>query len=92
MRRARVLALVDQDVIETAVELGRDGDPSFNMTIFSLRLSDWRNAVSKLHGKVSRRMWQRLWPELGEDNKTVYCELLGYTPDRLRELEDQGVV
>jgi starch phosphorylase len=36
----------------------------FNMTAFALRLSDYRNAVSRKHGEVSRRMWQPLWPQL----------------------------
>ena len=36
----------------------------FNMTAFALRLSDHRNAVSRKHGEVARRMWQPLWPQL----------------------------
>ncbi len=36
----------------------------FNMTAFALRLSEYRNGVSKRHGEVARRMWQPLWPEL----------------------------
>jgi starch phosphorylase len=36
---------------------------SFNMTVFSLRLSGHRNAVSQLHGKVSRRMWGGVFPD-----------------------------
>ena len=41
-----------------------DGNQSgFNMTALALRMCDHRNGVSKLHGKVSRRMWQSIWPE-----------------------------
>ncbi|HET8905528.1 MAG TPA: alpha-glucan family phosphorylase [Ktedonobacterales bacterium] len=36
----------------------------FSMTVLALRLSTLRNGVSRLHGDVSRRMWQFLWPEL----------------------------
>jgi starch phosphorylase len=39
----------------------------FNITAFALRMSGYRNAVSKRHGEVTRRMWQSLWPELPED-------------------------
>lgn len=39
----------------------------FGMTVFALRFSNGRNGVSKLHGEVSRRMWQSLWPDLPED-------------------------
>jgi len=36
----------------------------FNMTVFALRNSCYANGVSKLHGKVSRKMWHILWPQL----------------------------
>jgi starch phosphorylase len=36
--------------------------PAFNMTVLALRHADWSNAVSELHGEVSRRMWQSVWP------------------------------
>ncbi|MGD8623393.1 MAG: alpha-glucan family phosphorylase [Anaerolineae bacterium] len=35
----------------------------FNMTVLALRLSGLRNGVSQLHGEVSRRMWQPVWPD-----------------------------
>jgi starch phosphorylase len=35
---------------------------SFGMTVLALRLSSQRNGVSALHGEVSRKMWQFLWP------------------------------
>ncbi len=41
-------------------ENGRQG---FNMTALALRMCGMRNGVSELHGHVSRRMWQPLWPE-----------------------------
>lgn len=36
---------------------------SFSMPILALRNSAYRNAVSELHGVVSRKMWNFLWPE-----------------------------
>jgi starch phosphorylase len=41
---------------------------TFSMPILALRLSDGRNAVSELHGRVSRRMWKFLWPDVGNEN------------------------
>lgn len=38
-------------------------DEVFSMPVLALRLSDYRNGVSKLHGEVSRNMWQYLWPD-----------------------------
>ncbi len=37
---------------------------NFNMTVLALKLSQRRNGVSRLHGEVSRSMWQVLWPAL----------------------------
>ncbi|MDR1297073.1 MAG: alpha-glucan family phosphorylase [Deltaproteobacteria bacterium] len=39
-----------------------DGEP-FGVTPLSLRLSAHANGVSKLHGLVSRHMWQGIWPK-----------------------------
>ena len=50
--------------VERLVELGRtdDKDPKFSMPVLAIRLSRWHNAVSALHGVVSRKMWTHLWP------------------------------
>jgi starch phosphorylase len=59
---------------ETFLELGRQdgtGDQTFNMTVLALKTADYRNAVSQLHGKVTRRMWHRLWPEVKEDETPI---------------------
>lgn len=45
---------------------GDDREP-FCMTILALRLAAVGNGVSKLHGQVSRRMWQSLWPGVPVD-------------------------
>jgi glycogen phosphorylase len=53
------------------LDLGRcqSSDPksSFCMTVLALRLSSHSNGVSKLHGEVSRKMWQGLWPAVPLD-------------------------
>ena len=38
----------------------------FNMTAFALRSSAYRNAVSRKHQEVTRKMWHHLWPDLPE--------------------------
>ncbi len=43
------------------VEPQNEGE-TFCMTVFALKLSRRANAVSNLHGHVSRRMWAHLWP------------------------------
>lgn len=40
---------------------------SFCMTVLAFKCSRRANAVSNLHGVVSRRMWRNLWPWRSED-------------------------
>ncbi|UCF89965.1 MAG: alpha-glucan family phosphorylase [Desulfobacterales bacterium] len=46
-------------------------EAGFNMTAFALRLSKYRNAVSKRHGEISRQMWQSLWPGIPVDKAPI---------------------
>ena len=55
--------------------LGRQ-DPAndnedFCMTVLALRLAAFSNAVSKLHGSVSRRMWNSIWRGLPESEVPI---------------------
>lgn len=49
------------------LSLGRenvfDSNEFFSMAVLALRTSSYHNGVSKLHGVVSRHMWQRVWPQ-----------------------------
>ncbi len=45
--------------------------PSFSMTVLALRLSHLHNGVSQLHGEVSRKMWQFLWPGVDTDEVPI---------------------
>ncbi len=46
-----------------AIDPGDQGAP-FSMPVLAIHTSDHYNGVSELHGEVSRKMWQGLWPEL----------------------------
>ena len=46
------------------------GEP-FCMTVLAIRLASHINGVSKLHGKVSRRMWSNIWPELPQNDVPI---------------------
>nr|WP_319375484.1 alpha-glucan family phosphorylase [uncultured Methanoregula sp.] len=55
---------------ETFLSLGNSPAGSkdhFNMTAFALRMSAFKNGVSKRHGEVARSMWRPLWPDLPEE-------------------------
>ena len=47
-----------------------DSEP-FKMSILAIRLSSCRNAVSKLHGQVSRETWSGLWPGVPVDEVPI---------------------
>ncbi|MFQ6229124.1 alpha-glucan family phosphorylase [Nocardia sp. NPDC002869] len=49
--------------VDRIIALGREDDPAvFNMAHMGLRLAQRANGVSRLHGAVSRRMFDSLWP------------------------------
>jgi len=56
------------------LELGWQGSSNpenYNMTILALRMADQCNAVSQLHGSVTRKMWHGLWPDIAEDQVPI---------------------
>src|SRR5271166_1814363 len=58
---ARELGISQADFLD----LGRThGSGDFCMTVLALRSASRANGVSKLHGEVSRKMWQSLWPSV----------------------------
>ncbi|MBI4277013.1 MAG: alpha-glucan family phosphorylase, partial [Armatimonadetes bacterium] len=65
------LGLSNQDFLGLGRRNPADGREPFSLTILALRLSAHRNAVSRLHGQVSRKMWQVLWPGVPEDEVPV---------------------
>jgi starch phosphorylase len=58
---------------EDFLTLGTDGpnNSAFNMTSLGLRMADYRNGVSQLHGSICRRSCSSLWPELEEKDVPI---------------------
>lgn len=70
------LAMLDESLTPLRNDLGLDhyhfhalgrvnpNNPgeTFCMTVLALKMSQYRNGVSHLHGHVSREMWNGLWP------------------------------
>ncbi len=44
-----------------------DKDAPLSMSILGLRMSQYRNGVSRLHGRTARKMWAHMWPGRPED-------------------------
>ena len=41
----------------------RDHSTEMSMTVLGLRMANYSNGVSRLHGEVAREMWKMLWPQ-----------------------------
>jgi len=59
---------------DALLQLGRydsGNGPMFNMTTLAMRSAGTTNAVSQLHGHVTRDMWAPLWPGIPESQRPV---------------------
>ncbi len=52
-------------------EWSEETEDKFNMAVMGLRLAARSNGVAKLHGAVSREMFQPLWPDLPVDEVPI---------------------
>jgi glycogen phosphorylase len=62
---------IDRDMF---MKLGQQNglfNQAFNMTALALATSGQCNAVSRLHGTVSRRIWHVLWPDIRESEVPI---------------------
>ncbi|MEJ2367581.1 MAG: alpha-glucan family phosphorylase [Acidobacteriota bacterium] len=84
--------------LDRILEMGRhpdDPEGGFNMTVFSLRMTEHRNAVSRRHGEVARSMWSSLWPDRSHEDVPLQHVTNGVhlptwiDPLRLQPLLDQ---
>ncbi|MDQ1750641.1 MAG: glycogen phosphorylase [Pseudonocardiales bacterium] len=58
--------------VEKILELGQEEDPTkFNMAHMGLRLGQRANGVARLHGRVSRAMFNYLWPGFDADEVPI---------------------
>jgi len=48
-----------------------NGSEEFCMTVLALKLARWANAVSSLHGQVSRAMWAQFYPSYKEEHVPI---------------------
>ncbi|MDP8938436.1 MAG: alpha-glucan family phosphorylase [Actinomycetota bacterium] len=58
-------------LMELGHEPGEPPDSPFNMAVMGLRLAGFSNGVSKLHGEVSRRIFQPVWPGVPVDELPI---------------------
>ncbi len=63
---ARALRLSDQDFLALGRQNPYNYGEHFCPTVLALHLATYANGVSRLHGEVSRKMWQALYPAVPE--------------------------
>lgn len=68
--------------VDDVLALGRESDSAvaFNMAVMGLRLGQRANGVSQLHGEVSRRMFNDLWPGFDPDDVPIGSVTNGVHP------------
>ncbi|MBD3325018.1 alpha-glucan family phosphorylase, partial [candidate division KSB3 bacterium] len=64
---AKYFGISQQEFLALGRQNSDDAGEPFCMTILALRIAAYTNGVSRLHGEVSRRMWQGLWPNVPVD-------------------------
>jgi len=67
----RLLGLSREEFLALGRENPADNGEPFSMAILALRLAAHTNGVSRLHGRVARRMWQGIWPGVPEDEVPI---------------------
>jgi starch phosphorylase len=76
---AAALGLEWEAFLDMGQAPGQD-ESQFGMTPLALRTAAFANGVSALHGKVSRNMWHRLWPQLSGDEVPITSITNGIHP------------
>jgi glycogen phosphorylase len=70
-RWAQECGVTLDDLMRLGHRIGDAPTERFNMAVMGLRLAGRSNAVSKLHGAVSREMFADLWPDVPTDETPI---------------------
>src|SRR5207249_2791930 len=65
------LKLDDEGFLALGREDVTNKKQGFSMAVLAIRLADGANAVSWLHGDVSRKMWHNIWPGVPADEVPI---------------------
>jgi starch phosphorylase len=65
------LGVTEDEILSWGQPPVHDQKEYFSMFILGLRMSQYCNGVSRLHGKVARNMWSHVWPKRQEDETPI---------------------
>lgn len=68
---ARRLDTSPETLLSLGQSAGEGTNAPFSMFILGLRLAQYCNGVSRLHGDVARQMWSHVWPGLPVDEVPI---------------------
>ncbi len=86
---------------DTLMALGHEPDEPtdapFNMAVMGLRLANFSNGVSKLHGQVSRQIFRGVWPGVPTEERPIRSVTNGvhtrtWISPEMRDLFDRHVL
>jgi starch phosphorylase len=60
-----------EEILSWGQPEGAGEDDPFSMAILGIRMSQYCNGVSQLHGKVARGMWNHVWPKRPVDEVPI---------------------
>lgn len=66
------LGVSTDEIIAWGQAEGAGADAPLSMFVLGLRLSQYHNGVSRLHGRVARKMWSHVWPGWPEDEIPIH--------------------
>ena len=65
------LGITREEFLEMGMEPNPKSNAGFNMGILALKVAGKKNGVSKLHGAVSRELFNNVWPEIAADESPI---------------------
>jgi starch phosphorylase len=61
----------EQEILSWGQPVGSGPDGPLSMFVLGLRLTQYCNGVSELHGRTARRMWSHVWPQRPEEEVPI---------------------
>jgi starch phosphorylase len=61
------LGVKAEEILSWGQHAGSEPGANVSMFVLGLRMAQYCNGVSRLHGKVARGMWAHVWPQIPED-------------------------
>lgn len=65
------LNTTEDEILSWGKPIGADPKEPFSMFVLGIRMAQYCNGVSKLHGDTARKMWSFIWPQRPEEEGTI---------------------